>query len=303
MSKLLSGKVALVTGASRGLGKGIAVQLGAAGATVYVTGRPPTKQDAITEKLKLPSLEQAAKEISARGGKGIAIYCDHSDPEDVKRLFERIAREQNGRLDILVNNAYSAVMDVSKSIGSKFYDLDVSIFDRVNNVGLRNHYICSVYAARLMVPRKSGLIVTVSSGGGLTHLFNIAYGVGKSAKDRLAADMAHELLNSKICSVSLWPGAAKTEIINNTVLKANKHPNYKFFSEGESTELAGKCVVALATDSKAMEKTGKILPTAWLAKEYNLLDQEHVVESDEMLKKYANFLETLNKVRAPKSKI
>uniref|UniRef100_A0A914UME2 Dehydrogenase/reductase SDR family member 1 n=1 Tax=Plectus sambesii TaxID=2011161 RepID=A0A914UME2_9BILA len=178
---MLRGQVALVTGASRGIGKGIALQLGQAGATVYVTGRSPDKQESISATLKLPSLNETAREITARGGKGIAIYCDHSDPDDIKRLFLAIAKEQNNRLDILVNNAYAAVNAVSRATGVKFWDLDPSLWDTVNNVGLKNHYICSVYAAKLMVPQRKGLIVTVSSAGGMRYLFNAAYGAGKAA--------------------------------------------------------------------------------------------------------------------------
>ncbi|KAK0401880.1 hypothetical protein QR680_016024 [Steinernema hermaphroditum] len=303
MASRLAGKVALVTGASRGIGKGIALQLGQAGATVYVTGRPAAKQESISKKLQLPTLEQTAKEITSRGGKGIAVYCDHSDSTDIKKLFQRIAKEQNNQLDILVNNAFSAVLTISKSIGTKFYDLDPNIFDEINNVGLKNHYTCSVYAAKLMVPKKSGLIVTVSSSGGLSHLFNTAYGVGKAGKDRMAADMAHELIDSNVCSVSLWPGPVKTEIIERTVLVANKHPNYKFFSEGETIVFSGKCVVALATDEKAMEMTGQILTTSRLARHYSLFDEDRAQPSDPRVEEHGDVLEAINSVRAPKAKL
>uniref|UniRef100_A0A1I7ZZ59 Dehydrogenase/reductase SDR family member 11 n=1 Tax=Steinernema glaseri TaxID=37863 RepID=A0A1I7ZZ59_9BILA len=147
--------------------------------------------------------------------------------------------------------------------------MDPSVFDVINNVGLKNHYICAVYAARLMVPRKKGFIVTLSSQGGITHLFGVAYGVGKSACDRMAADMAHELLDANICSISLMPGAVKTELIMSAPLDEDVK---KYFINGESIEFSGKCVVALATDSKLMQKTGCILNTTELAREYNLRD-------------------------------
>ncbi|TKR95693.1 hypothetical protein L596_009825 [Steinernema carpocapsae] len=294
--KPLSGQVALVTGASRGIGKGIALQLGEAGATVYVTGRPPAKQEDISQKLALPTLEETADEITARGGNGIAVFCDHSDPEEVKKLFQRIEKEKNGQLDILVNNAYAAVTSVAKGANQKFYELDPSVFEHTNNVGLTNHYICSVYAARLMVPRKKGLIVTISSSGGISHFFSVAYCVGKTACDRLAADMAHELLDSNICSVSLWPGAVKTELI----MKVASDTMKKHFENGETIEFSGKCVVALASDPKRMEKTGHIVNTMDLAKEYNLFDEDGSQPHSEVINRYKDYLKATNEVRAPK---
>ncbi|KAK0423057.1 hypothetical protein QR680_007945 [Steinernema hermaphroditum] len=295
-TKPLSGQVALVTGASRGIGKGIAVQLGEAGATVYVTGRPPAKQEGISQSLNLPTLEQTAQEITKRGGKGIAVFCDHSDPEEVRKLFERIAKEQNGRLDILVNNAYSAVTTVTNGANAKFYEEDPAVFDAVNNVGLTNHYICSVYAARLMVPRKKGFIVTLTSEGGIAPLFGVAYCVGKSACNRMAADMAHDLIDSNICSVSLCPGAVKTELI----MKVATDTMRNRFQAGETIEFSGKCVVALAADPKLMDKTGHILNTTDLAKEYDLFDEDGTQPHSEIITKYHDYLQSTNEVRAPK---
>jgi len=312
---MLSGQVALVTGASRGIGRGIALQLGAAGATVYVTGRRPEKVEDITKALRLPSLQSTANEVNQRGGKGIAVYCDHSDANDIKQLFQTIGQEQNQRLDILVNNAYSAVATVSRSTGVKFFDLDPTIWDQVNNVGLRNHYICSVYAAKLMVPRKSGLIVTVSSSGGLRFLFNTAYGVGKAACDRLAADMAHELQPYGITSIALWPGPVKTEIIQKTILAKGdgiKDRGGQFsaaetkalFENAETVEMSGKCIVALAGDQKRLAKTGRILTTMELAKEYGIYEDDGKTQPyDPMAASFSDYLQTFNQVRAPKSKM
>ena len=105
----LAGKIALVTGASRGIGRGIAMELGKAGATVYVTGRKPENQEGFVKAMKLSSLEDTAAQISKVGGRGIAVFCDHSDPKDIKNLFDKIEKENNGQLDVLVNNAYAAV--------------------------------------------------------------------------------------------------------------------------------------------------------------------------------------------------
>ncbi|PIO63418.1 oxidoreductase, short chain dehydrogenase/reductase family protein [Teladorsagia circumcincta] len=183
----LGGQVAIVTGASRGIGRGIALQLGEAGATVYVTGRKPSQSDAAVLDY-LPKLEQVANEITSRGGRGIAAFVDHSNMDEVKAFFERVERDHNGQLDILT---------LIGSAEKPFYECPPEMWDEVNNVGLRNHYYCSVYAARMMANNRSGLIVNVSSAGGLRYLFNVPYGVGKQALDRMSADMAVELKASR----------------------------------------------------------------------------------------------------------
>ena len=203
----LTGKVCVVTGASKGIGRGIAVQLGQAGATVYITGRSVDK------------LQECAQEIEKRGGKAVAVAVDHSKDDEVKELFERVKTENDGRLDVLVNNAYAGVDMISRNAGKKFWVEDpINQWDCINGVGLRNHFICTTYAARMMVERKDGLIVNVSSFGGLRYLFNVCYGIGKAAKDRMAADCAHELKNSNVTMISLWPGPVKTEYIEENVL-------------------------------------------------------------------------------------
>ncbi|CAI5444152.1 unnamed protein product [Caenorhabditis angaria] len=251
----LGGQIAIVTGASRGIGRGIALQLGEAGATVYITGRRP--ESSLNSQVGLSSLEETAQEITKRGGKGIAKYVDHTDMKEVEQFFADFEKETGGRLDILVNNAYQAVQAISDNMGKPFYTYDPYVWDTVNNVGLRNHYFCTVFAARIMVKSgNKGLIVNVSSAGGLRYLFNVAYGVGKQALDRLSADVAVELRKNNICTVSLWPGA--------------------FFANGETVEYPGKAIVALANDSRRMSKTGKILVTADLGSEYGFVDIDGV---------------------------
>ena len=147
----LTGKIALVTGATRGIGKGIALQLGEAGATVYITGRTLKSKPG-----SFGSLEDTANEIRARGGKCIPLQVDHENDDQIAKLFEQIDTEQNGRLDILINNAYKGVNSIFENSSLKFWEVKPEIWDDINNVGLRNHYICTVYAARLMVPRKQG---------------------------------------------------------------------------------------------------------------------------------------------------
>lgn len=275
----LSGKIAVVTGASRGIGRGIALQLGEAGATVYLTGRSPTLSLRAKDE-ELPSLQKTADEVTERGGKGIAVYVDHSNQDEVRKFFKKVEDETNGVIDILVNNAYSAVMALCDANGKAFWEVDEDIWDEVNNVGLRNHYYCCVYAARLMVPRKKGLIVNISSAGGLRYLFNVAYGVGKCAVDRMSADMAVELRQHNVAVISLWPGAVQTEIFYK-IVKSGKFDDSldktakmlkKEIEGGETPEFAGKAVVALAKDHQIFSKSGRTLIAADLGIEYGFKD-------------------------------
>ncbi|KTF78510.1 hypothetical protein cypCar_00048000 [Cyprinus carpio] len=245
----LSGWICVVTGASRGIGRGIALQLSEAGATVYITGRQ--------EK----TLKQTAAEVTERGGRCLPVVCDSSKEDEIKELFERVQREQNGRLDLLVNNAYAGVQAIMNNLNKKFWEVDPDIWDTINNTGLRGHYFCSVYAARMMVAQGKGLIVFISSMGGLRYLFNVSYGVGKAACDRMAADMAIELKKKGVVSVSLWPGAVQTELINQYIsgddAAARFDPKFK--------EMFRK-------DKNLMSMTGQVLMTCDLAYRYGLKD-------------------------------
>lgn len=159
-------------------------------------------------------------------------------------------------------------------MGKKFWELDISAWDEVNNVGLRNHYICSVYAARMMVERGSGLIVNLSSPGGLRYLFNVPYGVGKAALDRMAGDMAVELKSRGVAAVSVWPGAVQTEEIMSNLARMPPRQR-RMFEQGETVEFAGKAIAALASlpsSSLLNDKTGRVLLTGDLGDEYSLLD-------------------------------
>jgi len=263
MSPMLQGKVCLVTGACRGIGKGIALQLGEAGAIVYITGR--TKAN----------LDECASEIKARGGHPVPVQMDHSIDSDVEKLFQRISSEQSGKLDVLVNNAYAGVNTIFKNTGKKFYETDpIETWDCINGVGLRGHYHCTVLASRMMVPKQKGLIVNVSSSGGLKYLFNVAYGIGKAGCDRMAADCGHELKKSNVAMISLWPGPVKTEFIQDNVMEDANNPMGKMFAKGETIEFAGKAVVHLAADPNIMTKTGKIINTADVATEYGFTEND-----------------------------
>jgi len=270
MGPALQGKVCLVTGAARGIGRGIALQLGGAGATVYITGRT------------LANLEECAKEIKARGGNAVTVQMDHSIDAEVEKLFTKIQQEQAGKLDLLVNNAYAGVNTIFTSTGKKFWETNpTETWDAINGVGLRGHYHCTVLASRLMVENRQGLIVNVSSIGGLKYLFNVAYGIGKAGCDRMAADCGFELKNRGVAMVSLWPGAVKTEYIQDKILNVEtKNPMKAAFEKGETIEFAGKAIVALAADENVIKKTGRILQTRDLANEYSFQEDDGTLPPD-----------------------
>lgn len=276
MSGNLKGKVALVTGASRGIGKGIAIGLGEAGALVYITGRS-VNQTSSTDSIS-GSLLETKSAVEKAGGICIAVSIDHSDDEPIKSLFEQIEQEQNGQLDLLVNNAYGGVRSLISSNGKPFWEVDINLWDACNQVGLRSHYVASHWAAKMMTQRKQGLIVTISSWGGLAPIFGVAYGTGKSACDRLAADMAIELKPFNVASISLWPGIVGTEQFHQ-LADENLEGNLgvaaivdKF--NWETPLFVGRVIAALCNDSDLMRRTGKVQIVAELATRYGIVDEE-----------------------------
>jgi NAD(P)-dependent dehydrogenase (short-subunit alcohol dehydrogenase family) len=261
----LTGKVALVTGASRGVGKGIAIGLGAAGATVYVTGRTLDEKQRTTPLTG--TLQETADEVTKRGGKGIAVRCDHRNDAQVESVFERIRAEQ-GRLDILVNNAWAGYEgyhnDTHFAPDYPFWLKPVSYWDD-NLAGVRWAYVASVFAAKLMVEQRGGLIINISNPQGAG---NPAYYAAKSAVDVLAADMANELREHNVAIVALYPGLVRTE----GVIKAAQ---YFDMTTSESPEFSGRAVAALAADAQVMQKTGSALVVAQLAQEYGFSDLDN----------------------------
>ena len=247
----LEGKVAVVTGASRGVGRGVALALGEAGATVFLTGRSPEV------------LEAAAEEVSGRGGRGVPVVCDHADDGAVEALFARVDREA-GRLDVLVNNAFA--LPEGEAFG-KFWELPVAQWDVYAGVGLRSHFVASVHAARRMVVAGSGLVANVSSFGGGTYAVSVAYGVAKAGVDRMAKDMGLELRKRGVAAVSLWPGVVRTERL---VAMGSASPFD--MSKSESPEYTGRAVVALAADPDVLAKSGKVHVVADLAELYGFTD-------------------------------
>ncbi|CAH3172325.1 unnamed protein product [Porites lobata] len=200
-------------------------------------------------------------------GQCIPVQCDHGNDDEVQKLFDKVSKEQNGRLDILVNNACTGWKAISENAEKPFYEQPLNVWDEVNNVGLRSNYIAAWHAARMMVPAKQGLIINVSSIGGLTYLFNVAYGIGKAANDRMAADMAVELRKENVASVSLWPGAVMTENEKDFLSNPQDERSRKaaaLFKDAEDPTFSGKAVAWLAADPNIMNKSGRILVTAEL---------------------------------------
>jgi len=254
-------KIAVVTGASRGVGKGVATALGAGGWTVYVTGRGPIDADS--------PLGATAEIVNERGGKGIAVQVDHRDDEQIAGLFLKIADEQNGQLDLLVNNAWTGPDDGYAGFATPFWNRPVSDWDSLIGVGLRAHYVASVEAAKLMVPRGSGVIGNISSFGTRGKLHSVLYGMSKAGLDKMAADMAVELQGTGVAAVSFWLGLVKTEMLMSFGID-----EFEGFSitRAESPEFVGRVIQAVAEDPKVTDRSGDTIITAEAALEYGITD-------------------------------
>lgn len=262
----LAGQVAVVTGASRGIGKGIALALAEQGATVYVTGRTVTPGS-----YPLPgTVGETALECDARGGKGIAVQVDHAKDEEVAALFDQVRRD-HGRLDILVNNAFALPETLTEP--ERFWEKPLDYWDMVD-VGVRSNYVAAWHAAKIMAPQGSGLIVATSGYVGITYTYGVVFGLCKAAVDRMARDMAIELKPHNVASVSLWLGLTFTE---RAYKQLEKYPDMKNQTVtdpnvGTSVEFPGRVIVALATDPDRMARSGGTYIAAELARDYGVTD-------------------------------
>ena len=256
-------RVVVVTGASRGAGKGIALALGATGATVYVTGRTLNEGDA-----PLPGTVQATAEaVTAAGGKGIPVHCDHADPEMTRQLFEQVAREQ-GRLDILVNNATSLHDALTQS--GPFWEKPLELTE-LWEVGMRSHYVATWHAAPLLLANGEGLVVNTSSFGGRIYMHGPAYGAGKAAVDKMSHDMAFDFRPANVAVVSIWMGLLLTER-SRRVFDAEPEKYADIVATAETPQFTGRVIDALARDPALMKKSGKVWIGAELGAEYGLTD-------------------------------
>jgi NAD(P)-dependent dehydrogenase (short-subunit alcohol dehydrogenase family) len=256
----------VVTGASRGIGKGIALALAGEGATVYVTGRTVTPGS-----YPLPgTVGETAAEVDRRGGKGVAVKVDHAKESEVAALFEQVSREQ-GRLDILVNNAFSLPEDLTEP--QSFWQKPLSNL-KMFDVGVRSNFVAAWHAAKIMVPQKSGLIVCISGYVGVTYTYGVVFGTCKSAVDRMARDMAVELKPHAVASISMWLGLTFTErairnLERNPAMKSQTVTNPVV---GSSVEFPGRVIAALANDAHLMKRSGGTYIAAELAREYGVTD-------------------------------
>ncbi|WP_117594946.1 SDR family NAD(P)-dependent oxidoreductase [Haloprofundus halophilus] len=262
----LSDTVAVVTGASRGVGRGIALSLGDAGATVYVTGR--SVADDTTENLP-GTVTETAELVADRGGEGIAVRCDHTVDADVEALFARVDDEQ-GRVDLLVNNVWGGYEGFDETFDDPFWTQSMDRWSGMFDAGVRAHYAASRLAARRMVDRGEGLVVNVSSGDGDKYRGSVMYDVAKTAVDRMAKAMAHELRDRGVAAVSLYPGFVRTE----RVVRAFEETGEEVPEETHSPEYVGRAVTALAADPDMMGKSGQVLVTGDLAREYGFTDTD-----------------------------
>jgi NAD(P)-dependent dehydrogenase (short-subunit alcohol dehydrogenase family) len=261
----LSSIVALVTGASRGVGRGIALALGDAGATVYVSARS-TREAGSTEGLP-GTVQDTAEELTQRGGRGIAFACDHSSETAVAALFERIA-ERHGRLDLLVNNAWSGYERYTEvRFDASFWEQPMWRWDQYA-ASLRGQYLTSRLASEMMLANGRGLIVNVGFRGGEVYLGQVAYDVCKIASDRMVLGMAHELRRHEIAAVALHPGFVRTERVEAAWALLGEGPAQVV----HSPEYVGRAVAHLAGDPDIMACSGDVLAVGDLAQRYGFTD-------------------------------
>jgi dehydrogenase/reductase SDR family member 1 len=286
----LRNTVALVTGGSRGLGKGIAVQLAKHGAIVYITAR--NKSQATVD---VPgTADQTVAEIEAFGGRAIAVSCDQRDDDQVAAVFAHIAREQD-RLDILVNCAMATIEGMGGNGpffgGVPFWQAPLDSWDIATNVGLRSHYIATVLAMPLLIA-SHGLVVNISSAGAETYYLSVPYGVQKAGTDRMIRDMAYEAADQPVTFVALWPGFAATEltagldeasleVARNAARRAKLDmrrrngvpaPETTFEVKPESQFFPGMAVAALAADPNVRRWNGRSVSTIGCALTYGYTD-------------------------------
>ncbi|GAC1646998.1 MAG: SDR family oxidoreductase [Gemmatimonadaceae bacterium] len=270
--KILTGKIALVAGATRGAGRGIAIALGEAGATVYCTGRSSRGRPATPGRPE--TIDQTADLVTAAGGSGIPVRVDHTKPSDVKKLVAAIKRRHKG-LDILVNDVWGG--DALTEFGKTFWMVDLDKGLRMLKQAIHSHIITSHYAVPLMLGRGRGTIFEITDGDAFYYRGNLFYDLVKISVIRLAFAMARELRKRDLVSVALTPGFLRSEAVldhfgvseTNWREGSRKDPD---FLVSESPRYVGRAVVALATDPEAKRKSGRVFSSWALSREYGFTD-------------------------------
>jgi len=265
-SKTTEGRIAVVTGASRGLGRGIAISLGGAGYTVYCTGRSGTEPTGTWQG----TVHDTARAVDEAGGTGIPAVCDHRDDGQTARLFEQV-KDERGRLDLLVNNAFA--MPDWAATDSPFWERPLSLWADMIDVGLRSSYAASVFAAPLMIASgPGGLIVNTSGPGAKIFRHSLPYGVGKAGHDKLAYDMAHDLRDYGIAAISLWPGLIATQ----RTLAHLEHGDLDSIKGlkpyMESEYFSGRVIAAAHAASNLMSLSGGTFYSTELAERFGVVD-------------------------------
>jgi len=254
----LAGKTALVTGASRGIGKGIAIALGEQGVEVFVSGRSTGDGD--------QTVDTTARQVTEAGGQGHALVCDHGDDEQIAALFEQISQAVD-HLDYLINNVYT--IPNPPAWGGGFWEHPLQVWDDQVGIGLRSHYVASWHAARLLFAAPAGAaIVNVSSPGGQQYLYSSSYGAGKAGLDRLSVDMAVELEPKGVACVSLYPGSVATEFVRSVAEERGRD-----VSDSQTPLFVGRATAALLGADDLMARSGSIQWVEDLAEEFDILDE------------------------------
>ena len=268
----LDGKVAVVLGASRGIGKGIAIEAALAGAVVYVTGRTfgPSAND---DHAPPGSLAETVAEITAAGATAVGVRCDATNDADLAQLYARV-QSDHGRLDLVVHSAFNSTA-FGPTFGQSSWNLPPGVWDDLVGVGARSAYVSAVHAAPALIATGGGLVVHVSGRGAARYRYSVVYGVDKAAIDKLTADLAHELRPHGVAVVSLWPSVTRTE--RNTATSGVDEYGWpdptKPVESLETPRYSGRAVVALASDPDVLARTGKRFWTAELAGAYGFTDE------------------------------
>ncbi|MFW5436822.1 SDR family oxidoreductase [Paenibacillus apiarius] len=273
--KPLRNQVAVVAGATRGAGRGIAAMLGEAGATVYCTGRSARGQ--LSGMGRSETIEDTAELVTANGGKGIPVRVDHTVEKDVKALFERIKEEQNGQLDILVNDVWGG--DPLTEWGKGFWEHSLANGLLMQQQAVHSHMMTSYYGAPLMVARRHGLIIEITDGMDYRYRGNVYYSLAKVSAIHLAAAMAEDLRPHGVAAVAVTPGFLRSEAMldqfgvseQNWREAGRQDPH---FLMSETPTYIGKAIVALAADPERMDKSGKSYSTWGLSDEYGFTDAD-----------------------------